>query len=69
MIMVASTTLGVSTVRACYHGHRAAPQPRVDIVTRVLYSTDEIALDPLARERDHRVERVPAERLLHLTEQ
>jgi len=66
MIMVASTTLGVSTVGACYHGRCDSRQHRC---SKRSDPTDQISLDALAGEGDDGMERMPAERLLHLAEQ
>src|ERR1017187_5635480 len=70
MIMVASTTLVVSTVRACYHGHRALSQAASPAARRGRSdAADEIAFDALSRERDDGVQRMSAKCLLHLAEQ
>ena len=70
IIMVASTTAGVSMVAACYHASLAAPQPLDDFVTaRRSDPADEIPLDTLTGQRDERMQLVAAERLLHLAQQ
>src|ERR1700692_4373738 len=67
MIMVASTTLSVSTVRACYNENPGSTQHGVTHRhADCSDAPDQIALDALACEHDDGVQRVPTQPLLHL---